>query len=97
MKITKVADALRKKLYYLSRQTNDPNNKPRLAVYMDRDFYMQCITEIQSEESSYAFDFIDNQALMGFPVWQVTPGHSRNVETKHQDFIIVDLDECTTS
>lgn len=92
MKIDDVAEELYKKYHQLMGESNKHDFSPKLAIYMDYDFYFECLAEINGNVSGCAMDFMNNGVLMGYPVWMVPPRHDRNGQTNHSDFIIVDLD-----
>lgn len=68
-----------------------PGNK--LAIYIERDYYLQCQAEIRSigQISSCSAEFIQSRRIMGWPVYPVVGLHDE--ENIHPPFRIVEIDD----
>lgn len=84
--IDQVAEQLHK-VRMSAKREHGPSHEPKLSVYMDYDFWVRCMKEIQGEVGGPAFEFFHSysdgkQTLFGFPVYKV-------VEARlHPDYVI---------
>jgi hypothetical protein len=87
-KLTEVLNALLLKYNKLIKDRG-PDYEPRLCIYMNIDFYRECLYEIRDWRSYQDIvDFCEDSKLKGYDVWKVT-------DRKHPPWVIVDLDRKT--
>ncbi len=75
-------------------QSRGPYEEPSLVIYMDYDYYGECMAEIRGECSSQAFEFIDQGTLFGHRVYQVVEGYQRRgcmASIRHVPWRIVEV------
>jgi hypothetical protein len=90
--IEKVIEAIYYKCCDLVLQENNRTYMPKLAVYMDPDFYYECKADLKGEMSPGAFEFYQGDKLYGYPVWIAIPRNDNGKMVKHESFRIVNLD-----
>lgn len=92
MKIEEVCNAVSKKHYEIKTENIDIDYEPKIAVYMNYEYWRECMAEISGGVGAGVFEFYDNHTVMGYPVWKVPPMHGRDGEKLHAPFIVVNLD-----
>lgn len=90
LKVHEVIDAIYSKRQQIIVKNKDSQYIPKLAVYMDYDFYAECKSEITGGVSQPAFDFYHDDKIAGYPVWRVPPRITDCKQSKHAPFIIVE-------
>lgn len=83
-KIDEVIKAVNQELDRLYSEITDTTIKPDINIYMDIDYWHDCISELNGEVGPWAYEFYVDRTIRGFPVWRVIP-----FEKTHPPFVIV--------
>jgi len=87
-KIQKVIDAVgRKRQSYLSKGARCI---PRLVIYMDYEYWADCVNEIDGQVPIGEYEFVSKNTIEGCPVWRVVPSQGCPLPPS---FIVVALNE----
>jgi len=92
MQIDDVLNAVRDKYHQIQRDSRAPNRRPRIVIYMEHDFFVNCKQELQGRVSLGAYEFLHEDTLNGFPVWTVRSRSTKGQQVRHQPFVVVELD-----
>jgi len=90
MKIEEIISAIHDKRQSLIALNADYKHEPKLAVYMNYDYWVECKREIQGEVSRSANEFFHDDTIMGYPAWKVPPSFAKGENKDHVPFLIVD-------
>jgi hypothetical protein len=92
MKIEELCNAVSKKHYEIKTESVNSDYVPKIAIYMDYEYWRECVDEIKGAVAGVVFEFYDHNTVMGYPVWKVAPTHGRDGEKVHAPFSVVNLD-----
>ena len=97
LKIDEVIDKVfEKEKNYMATDSYGPEDHPKFAIYMDIDFWLDCMKEITGEKvSTIAMEFFERDEILGHKVWRVTPNFIKQTSDneKHDRYVVVLLDE----
>lgn len=91
-RIEEVAENIYSKRREIRRR--GPDEEPSLVIYMDYDYYGECMAEIRGECSSQAFEFMDQGTIFGHRVYQVVEGYTHKgclTPTRHIPWRVVEV------
>lgn len=49
------------------------NYQPNIVIYMEYDFFIECMQEICGSVEPFVYEFFEARTIMGYPVYRVTP------------------------
>lgn len=94
MHINELIDNLLNKHHTLITKNGNPNYKPKIAIYITREYFIKCMREVRGEVRPLTYEFYNTNTIYGYEIWIVRSpfGTGEGEEKTHPHFRIVDID-----